>query len=176
MAPWAGSNEALGWASSSKHCVEFYIWPWGLPSFSPCSSCLSCSLQDRLPCQAWRAWMSDPFSLSWQECCSVCFPRRLFALGEFFLFSYGKLLHRFPKIYRTSCLNRVPLKSFGAWRGRGVLWNPLFEALMQARILAGCRQKSKSLPGLGPGVGCGQERLPGKQELGSFKAFNQSML
>lgn len=52
----------------------------------------------------------------------------------------------------------------------------MFEALMQARILAGCRQKSKSLPGLGPGVGCGQERLPGKQELGSFKAFNQSML
>ena len=42
------------------------------------------------------------------------FKEAFLHLGNFFLFSYGKLLHHFPKIYRTSCLNRVPLKSFGA--------------------------------------------------------------
>lgn len=33
-----------------------------------------------------------------------------------------------------------------------------------------------SLPGLGPGVECGKEKLPGMQELGSFQASSQSML
>lgn len=102
--------------------AEFYTWPWRFASFSSLKplSLLFPVQQASLP--RMKNLDVNPFSLPWQGSYSICFPRRPFVFGEFFLSSYGKLLHHFPKTYCTSCLNRVPLKSSGAWRVVGGRW------------------------------------------------------
>lgn len=119
--------------------------------------------------------MSDPFPvLAGMLFC--LFSKKAFCTWGIFSFLLWEVASSFTKNIPHLLFKQGALEELWSLKGDGMLRNPLFRALMQAGVLAVCRQKSQSLPGLGPGVGCGWQRLPGKQGPGSFKALNQSML
>lgn len=96
------------------------------------------------------------------------FSKKPFCTWGIFSFLLWEVASSFPKSIPHLLFKQGALEEHWSLnRAAGVVKS--FDALMHAGMLAVCRQKSQSLPGLGLGVGWGEGRLSEKQELGSLK-------
>lgn len=103
---------------------------------------------------------------------AVLFSKKLF----FFFFTWGiftfllwEVASSFPKNILYLLFKQGALEELWSLKGVGVLWSPLFHALMWAEMQAVYRQKSQSLPGLGSGMGCRRRDSLGSKSWDLFK-------